>query len=96
MRLLIIIYETMIDQDVIKMLEGIRVPGYTKFSGVSGLGKTGRHDGTQIWPGSNTIVLAVVPEELINDLVGKLEILKASFHKKVGLKVFATLADELL
>jgi hypothetical protein len=96
MRQLTIIYETMLDQDIIKVLEGVKAPGYTKFSGVSGLGKTGRHEGTQIWPGSNTIVFAVVPEEMVKDIVSKLEVLKSSFHKKVGLKVFATLADELI
>jgi hypothetical protein len=96
MRQLTIIYETMLDRDIIKVLEGVRVPGYTKFSGVSGLGKTGRHEGNQIWPGSNTIVIAMVPEEVVKDIVSKLEVVKSSYHKKVGLKVFAALTDELI
>ncbi|MCL5036861.1 MAG: hypothetical protein M1269_07080 [Chloroflexi bacterium] len=96
MRMLMLVYETAVDPDVVKILDELGVPGYTKMSGVTGMGKTGRRNATPVWPGSCTICYTAVPEDKVKSILERLEILKASYPVKPGLKAFALLADELI
>ena len=96
-RFLLIICATGADEQAIALLEEAGVSGYTKFSGASGRGETGRHEGTQVWPGQNTLILSAVPESLVPEVVQRLKGLHNSRPgHKLALKVFAFGVQELL
>jgi len=96
-RFLLIICQTGADQEAVKTLEDAGVSGYTRFSGASGLGETGRHEGTAVWPGQNTLILSAVPEDLVPEVVGRLKGLHNSRPgHKLALKVFVFSVQELL
>ena len=96
-RFLLIICQTGVDQEAIALLEEAGASGYTKLSGASGRGETGRHEGTQVWPGQNTLILSAVPERLVPDVVQRLKGLHNSRPDHLlGLKIFAFSVQELL
>jgi len=97
MRFLMIICETGLDQEVVEALDAVHVPGYTKFSGVSGVGETGRREGTPIWPGQNTILLVGLPDNLVPPLMERLQPLRAGYRGQLrAIKVFAFPVEELI
>ncbi len=73
MKMLFIVCETAIDYRVVKLLEECQVPGYTRYGGVSGVGKHSRHIGSSINPGSNTIFIVVLEDEQAETLVSRLK-----------------------
>ncbi|MGC8667445.1 MAG: PG0541 family transporter-associated protein [Chthonomonadales bacterium] len=95
MRLLIIICEASVDPRIIEILTRSGAPGYTRFTGATGSGKNGIRDGTPIWPGLNSVILAGMPETLVPQVLKQLEALSAERSGRLALKVFSLPAEEL-
>ncbi len=95
---LVMICETLFAERVTAILDELKLPGYTRFGGVSGIGETGRHEGTAVWPGTNTIVFTVLPEAaLADEIVRRAEqIIAQEYKARPGFKVFALRAEELV
>lgn len=96
MRLLIIICEASVDPRITELLVRAGAPGYTRFTGATGSGKKGIRDGTPIWPGLNSMILAAMPEPLVPAVIKELEALSAERGGRLALKVFSLPADEYL
>ena len=96
MKLLIIIYEDSIDEDLTQCLQEQGVPGYTKVFGAHG---EGQHSdpklGTTIWPGQNNIIYVALPDEAVAPLGTALRELQATYRKRPGLRLFAVPMEEL-
>jgi hypothetical protein len=94
---LLIVCETLFAERVSVILGELKVPGYTRFGGVSGIGETGRHEGTAVWPGTNTIIFTVLPDpELAAEIVRRARRVIAEHYKvSPGFKAFALRAEEL-
>jgi hypothetical protein len=89
--LLTIICETAFDETIHGLLDRVGAPGFTRFSGVTGAGETGRREGTVVWPGRNTIFLAAMEEVLADEFVTGLRdaIADASRVRKPAVRVFS-------
>src|SRR5438876_38305 len=94
MRLLFIICESTIEARVIEMLGRVGAPGYTKFTGASGSGKHGLREGSAVWPGLNSLILACVPESLVSDIHQGIDRLQADRNGRLAIKVFSVSAEE--
>lgn len=88
MKMVLLIYEAGIDEDVSGVLDETKVPGYTKLTGATGTGRKGHRFGTQVWPGTNNLLWIALPEAEIPGLLKRLEVLKGSYLKPPGLQVF--------
>jgi hypothetical protein len=93
MKMLFVVYESGIDEDVQTVLRDAGVPGYTKLTGAVGTGHKGHRFGTQVWPGTNTLLWIVLPDEQIQPLVQRLRDLKASYAKPPALRLFVLPAE---
>ncbi|MGC9319216.1 MAG: PG0541 family transporter-associated protein [Armatimonadota bacterium] len=95
--LLVIVCETTLAERLTKVLDEIGVPGYTRFSGVSGIGQTGRHEGTAVWPGTNTIIFTFLADEgLVNDILERNEqVIADNYARRPGYRVFRLPAEAL-
>jgi len=96
MRLLFIICEASVDPRVTQILGRAGAPGYTRFTGATGSGKKGIRDGTPIWPGLNSLILACMPDDLVPQVLAELEALSAERSHRLALKVFSVPAEEYL
>jgi hypothetical protein len=96
MRLLFIICEASVDHRVIDVLNHLGVPGYTRFTGANGNGKRGRREGTAVWPGLNSLLMACLPADQVPPVLEALERLEAERGGRLAMKVFSVPTEEYL
>jgi hypothetical protein len=91
MELLTIICETACDDEIMRLLDEVGAPGYTKIPGATGMGATGRREGSTVWPGRNTIYLVAIESEQAQVFIEKMEqtIREQSKTRRIAIKVFA-------
>jgi hypothetical protein len=56
----LVLYPKSLEDEVVKVLEAVGVPGYTEFPKLHGRGRTLRHFENQVWPGSTGAIVTVV------------------------------------
>ncbi|MBI3920951.1 MAG: hypothetical protein HY318_05975 [Armatimonadetes bacterium] len=93
MRMVYLIYNSGIDDDINDILQRLNITGYTKILVAHGSGGAGRKLGIAIWPGANNVLLMVMPEEQIEPLVEAVAQLKNSFSKNPGISIFSVPAE---
>ncbi len=87
---LLMICETLFAQRIGELLDELGLPGHTSFSGVSGLGRSGRREDSDIWPGGNSIILVALPDDAVADeVVTRAErIIADDYRKRPGFAAF--------
>ena len=64
MKMMMIVFNEAVDDEVMEVLAGCRLKNYTRLDGVFGRGaSSGTHLGTDIWPGRNNLLLLAVSDE---------------------------------
>ncbi len=94
MRMVLVVHEAGIDEDLRGVLEKARISGYTKLTDATGTGRKGHRFGTQVWPGTNNLLWIALRDEEVADLVRRLRDLKESYVKPPALRVFVFPVDE--
>lgn len=96
MKLIIVVYEDGIDEDLTETMERFGVRGYTKLFGAQGVGHAGPKLGTPVWPGLNNVLYVALPDEQVAPMVDTLHALQSSYRKKPGIKVFSVPVEVFL
>lgn len=88
--MLLMICETNFASRLVQLLDELGTSGYTSFGGVSGVGEHGRHEGTVVWPGTNTLMFTVVEDEDMIERImqGAEEIIESEYATRPGFKAF--------
>lgn len=95
MKMLMIVYNNAIGDEVMETLNACNVTGYTMWDKVYGKGAiSGTHLGTDIWPGENSALLIALPEEKANTLLAEIKELRAKLGS-LGLKAFTWPLEEV-
>lgn len=95
MRMLVIICEANVDGRVLELLTQVGVTGYTRFTDAHGYGTHGRREGSPIWPGLNSVILACVPEELVDKVRAAVAALQEEREGRLAIRVFSTPAEQV-
>lgn len=82
--------------DVEALLDDHCVPGYSAIPAVLGRGESGRKLGSRAFPGSSTLYLVGLDEHCRDPLLEDLKGLQRAGGRHEGLKVYATMAEELI
>jgi hypothetical protein len=83
MKMVMLVYNEALDNEVMEILESCLMKNYTKITGVFGCGtSSGTHLGTDIWPGRNN-VLYVACEEAVSK---KIMVLVKQMRKSLGVE----------
>lgn len=95
--LLVLVCETPLAERLTAVLDDLEVVGYTRFSGVSGIGATGRHEGTAVWPGTNTVIFTFVPSDEVAEAILQRneEIIGEAYGRRPGYRAFRIAAEAL-
>ena len=88
MKMVLIVYEAGIDEDLPGILSEAEVKAFTKLTGAVGTGRKGHRFGTQVWPGTNNLLWIALSEERVSGVVSRLHALKQSYVKPPALQVF--------
>ena len=89
-KLVLIVCDQGIEADVMEILTQHELRHYTRWTDCQGSGETGIHEGSPIWPGLNSVVMVVMPEEQIEPLRADLHDMREHFPITPGLKMIIT------
>ena len=97
MKLILLVLNQALEDEVLKMLEDSDVRGYTKINDVYGQGsnKGEPHLGTHVWPEINTLIFTVVPDEKVDLIIKAIEILNLRFEEE-GLHAFVLNVEKMI
>jgi nitrogen regulatory protein PII len=92
MKLVLIVFNFIYDEPIRTMIERLRIPGFTEVPKVFGTGESGKRFGTHAFPGHDTMLLTVVPEEQLSVLLEELAQFKRGLADRAkrhgGVKAF--------
>src|SRR2546426_5397196 len=66
MKMVLVIYDAGIDEDLRAVLDDARIDAYTKLIGATGTGRKGHRFGTPIWPGTNNLLWSALPDAQVS------------------------------
>ena len=94
MRMVIVMYNEAIDNEVMEMLSSVPVANYSKILGTHGKGtSSGTHLGDDIWPGRNNILYAACDEAQSKKLLSAVKGLRQQLAHE-GIKAFVLPVEE--
>ncbi|MCM8782625.1 MAG: hypothetical protein NC828_06225 [Candidatus Omnitrophica bacterium] len=95
MKMVLIVYNEAIDEEVKEVLEKCGLKNFTQITQVFGQGETsGLHLGNDIWPGRNNILLVACEEKQKTQLLSYIRELRRRLGKE-GIKAFVWNLEEI-
>ena len=95
MKLVLIVYNGAISEEVEGLIEEHGVEGYTKWTKVYGKGKSsGPHLGTHVWPKANNVLALVIDEETARKVIEGVRKLRERLAGK-GIKAVVIPCEEV-
>ena len=93
MQMVMIVYDSIYDEDISAVLEAMAGLGFTRFERVSGRGPaSGPRLDTAVWPGFNRVIMTALEDEPLAALTSALDALPG---RRSGIRVYAWPAAEL-
>ncbi len=89
MKAILVVGNSVLEEDIKEVLEEVEVDGYTQWSGVKGTGGSGPHLGTPIWPSLNEAFFIMVDDEKADRILEKFKKMREKEEvRKEGLEIF--------
>jgi len=96
MKLIFLVYDVVIENEVMEELKKAEVKAYTKLPSVHGAGTHSvPHLDSHVWPGINQGLFIAIEEEKKDRVLNRMKELK-SIYKKEGLKIFILPLEEVI
>jgi len=97
MKLVILVLNQALEDEIMDIFEKLNIRGYTKVNNVQGQGsdKGEPHLGTHVWPEINIMILTVIPDEKVEKLLNEVRILDRRFEDE-GLRAFVLNVEEFV
>lgn len=95
MKMVLIIYNEAIDDEVMEALEKCCIESFTKWQRVLGKGKISQpHLDTTIWPGANNVCMTVVDDNKVPAILTQVKNLRKTLGKE-GIKAFVLPVEQI-
>lgn len=95
MKMVIVVYNEALDNEMMEILENCMLKNYTKITGVFGRGESsGTHLGTDIWPGRNSLLYIACEDKDGRKVIASVKELRKSLGPE-GVKAFLLPLDEI-
>jgi nitrogen regulatory protein PII len=95
MKMVMIIYNEAIDEEIMDSLQSCCIEYFTKWRRVLGKGQASEpHLDTSVWPGVNNVCMMVVDDEKVAPIVSKVKELRKNLGKE-GIKAFVLPVEEI-
>lgn len=89
MKLIFLVYNISIEEDVRILLRDQQIEGFTQWPRLLGRGKsTGPRMDDNVWPGANSAIMAVVPDEKAPAFMAAIQALRDGDARREGIKAF--------
>ncbi|HEX4892060.1 MAG TPA: hypothetical protein VFV47_02135 [Hyphomicrobiaceae bacterium] len=99
MKMLVLIFRSTFSEEVLQILDGLKLPGYTEAREVLGTGSEGRVFDSHAWPGHNTMVLSAMKANDVSRVVDALKAFSKERHQEgeqVPIRIFAVPCEQML
>ena len=98
MKMIFIVYNAAIKEEVMESLKAIGVENYTKWDRVLGKGPiSGSHFDSDVWPGVNSMLAIAVEDEKKDKIIDKIRELKSKETlRREGIGAFILPLEEML
>ncbi|MCK4649335.1 hypothetical protein KAT51_07410 [bacterium] len=98
MKMVLIVYNAAISEEVMEALQEIGVENYTKWDRVLGKGPiSGPHFDSDVWPGVNSMLAIAVEDEKKDEIMIKVRELKSKESlRKEGIRAFILPLEEMI
>ncbi len=99
MKMLILIFRSSLNEQVLSVLDELKLPGYTESTEVYGTGSMGRAFDSHAWPGYNSMVLSAVGEDDARRVAEAMKELSRKLTEggeKVPLRLFAVPCEQMI
>lgn len=95
MKMIFIMYNIAINDEVMQILKGLEIKDYTRWEKATGYGKTsGPHLGTNVWPAVNSVIAVAVEDDKKDKLIEKVKETREKLGKE-GIKAFVLPLEEI-
>ena len=95
MKMVMIVYNEALDNEVMEILGYCAMKNYTKITGVFGCGiSSGTHSGTDIWPGRNNLLYVACEEKESKKIIASVKEIRKSLGAE-GIKAFLMPLEEM-
>ena len=95
MKMVFIMYNIAINDEVMEILKDVGIEYYTRWEMVSGRGQTsGSHLGTHVWPPVNSVLAIAVEDDKKDKLIEKIKEARKKLGKE-GIKAFVLPLEEI-
>lgn len=89
MKLIFIVYNISIEEEVQQLLQAQGVKSFTQWPRLIGVGElAGARLDNGVWPGANSAIVAVVPDEQASSLMSAVRALRAGEGRREGIEAF--------
>jgi|YNPMSStandDraft_1061717.scaffolds.fasta_scaffold29537_2 hypothetical protein len=96
MKMLILIGPEGREHDLRALIENHHIHSYSEFRGVIGTGRTGRHLGTPVFPGTLVMIFTVVEDPKVQELRDAVEKFRSTMYADESVRVFILPVEEML
>jgi hypothetical protein len=90
-----VVYDRSIDEEVLSALQECGIASYTRWHNASGAGSTGPHQGDNVWPALNNVLLTLADGQEQGRIMARLRALREDFPY-TGLRAFAVPVLEMI
>ncbi|MBP5786250.1 MAG: hypothetical protein J6Y19_00295 [Kiritimatiellae bacterium] len=91
MQALWIIYDIVLDTEILALLKTHNVAAYTRWPRLTGTGpQSGPRLDDHVWPGANAAILTLQPPEVLAPILAALQTLRDEVGTQTGLYAFTT------
>ncbi len=98
MKMVLLVFHAEYGEAIRDLVERLHLPGFTEVERVFGTGQAGSRFETHAFPGHDTLIFSVMPDEDVGRVVGAVKTFKASLearHKRPGgVKLFVLPVEE--
>ena len=96
MRMVLVVYNSVIEPDVMGLLEKLGITSYTKWTGVQGRGEISEpHLGSEVWPGTNSVLALAVEDGQKRSIIEQIRELRKRLGRE-GVKAFVLPLEEMV
>ncbi len=100
MKLVLVVFNFIYDEAIRAMIERLKVPGFTEVERVLGTGESGKRLDTHIFPGHDTMLLTVLPDEQVAPLLAEIAQFKKGLAERAkrhgGVKAFVLPVEQMV
>ena len=95
MKMIFIMYNIAINDEVMEIMKKAGIENYTRWERVTGVGKIrGLHMGTHVWPAVNSVLAVAVEDDKKDKLIEQIKEARKKLGKE-GIKAFVLPLEEM-